>query len=241
MKLIRRCITMILVLAMVGSINVSVLAKENDELNKDEGKLRNNDSNVSVLFSNFIKTCFEDSKGMCVLDVNGENVTEEFINDSLKYYKTNKYKSIQEIIENNGLQVSYQDSEPQGEVTTRALRTETVKKSFYTIRKETTLNTYTKEWLTTITGTFTYDANTHRVTSSGSPTLKLVTANFGAAFSPKINNISTKYSISGTKVTFSASYNMKATLGISIGSFPAGYDLNFGNCYETFTATPSNY
>jgi len=39
MKLIRRCITMILVLAMVGSINVSVLAKEKDTVAEDKKEI----------------------------------------------------------------------------------------------------------------------------------------------------------------------------------------------------------
>lgn len=173
-----------------------------------------------------------------VLDINGVDVTKDFIDETSNYYYLKDYETIQNLIINKKLLVSYKQIIPEKDYNSdsqiMSIKTQTAKKTFY--HNEWDLkHKFKKEWTTTLTGKYSYNFNTRRIVSASSPTISFNT-NFGAAFVPNINNIRTNYSLSssGTRLTFTGSYNMNATLGIPIGNYGVGYPIHFGNFRDVF-------
>ncbi|AST90091.1 MULTISPECIES: hypothetical protein [Sutcliffiella] len=98
---------------------------------------------------------------------------------------------------------------------------------------------FTKEWITRLSGYYSYDARTNRVTNVQSPTLRLDTATFGSAFTPYIDSVSTTGTNLGTSARFNATYTMKAIYGIPLGGdFPLSQTLNFGSFTDSFINAP---
>lgn len=54
-------------------------------------------------------------------------------------------------------------------------------------------------------------------------------------FNPELDNISTNSSISGGTVTHSATYRMRGTLGVELGSLPVGWPLDYGSHSHSIT------
>lgn len=206
--------------------------------NEEYFELETNEFGVSPLFFKFINNCFMNLDGVQVIDVNGLDVTKKFINETSNYYSLKDYKTIQNLIVNKNLLVSYKKITPgknrKSDSQIMGIKKQTVKKTFYH-NKWDLKHKFKKEWTTTLTGKFSYNFNTRRIVSASSPTISFDT-NFGTAFVPSINNIRTNYSLSssGRRLTFTGSYNMNATLGIPIGNFEIGYPIHFGNFRDIF-------
>lgn len=206
--------------------------------NKEYFELETNEFGVSSLFFNFINNCFMNLDGVQVIDINGLDVTKNFINETSHYYSLKDYEAIQNLIISKKLLVSYEKIIPEKNYNSdsqiMSIKTQTVKKTFY--HNEWDLeHKFKKEWTSTLTGKYSYNFNTRRIVSASSPTISFNT-NFGAAFVPSINNIRTNYSLSnsGMRLTFTGSYNMNATLGIPIGDLEIGYPIHFGNFRDIF-------
>lgn len=199
---------------------------------------KNIELETSEWFTNFIDNIFSAPNGLKVLDKNEQDITEEFMEDASKYYDIGDYSSIQKMIINQNLDVSYsitEDVTPENELM-NDIGTRNVSRMFYNLETDTS-GRFTKEWLVTISGSYNFNRYTYQIISISPATLNLTTANFGAAFSPYLQNVSTNSTYSGTRATFGASYNMRATLGISIGDFPIGFDFNFESHSHSFTAS----
>lgn len=140
------------------------------------------------------------------------------------------------------LVVSYKlrevDTNSQAIITPLAYTTERFSQSFYHLAQDSGKKFPTKEWLSTVSGTALVDPNYGRIISASSPTLN-VSANFGSAFGVSLKNISTGYKINSSTIDYYASYRMTATLGIPIGDFTIGYELDYGNYYDKFAAYPA--
>lgn len=197
---------------------------------------------VSGFFTEFIDEAFKDLNQLNVIDSSGKDVTEEFVENNLNHYQSKNYKVIQKLIESENLSVSYEELEhdlTKSQMDTRGTTmTENKKKITYHIANAKGTS-FRKEWTTQLIGRITYVANTHRIVSAGNPILSLKLANFGAAFSPYLDRISTGKKINSTTVDFSGTYTMKATLGFEIGGFPVGKTLDFGRYTDSFRAVPS--
>ncbi len=97
---------------------------------------------------------------------------------------------------------------------------------------------FTKEWVTKLIGVYYLDGKTGLVKKAKSPHLYLETANFGSAFSPYIDDISTTATvIDESYAKFTASYHMYATLEMPIGKLPIGFKIDFNGHEHTFTDT----
>jgi hypothetical protein len=198
-----------------------------------------------------------DLEGLDVFDSNGVDITNEFINTTSQYYALRDYKSIQDLIINQDLSVSHEvvtdikDLKNKGSelnalnfnkgLELNALtftRTDHVSKRFYHIATDTK-GKFTKDWVVTLSGSFSYNTSTYNVTSVTGPRISLTTANFGAMFSPALENVLTSNSRSGRTARFSANYTMRATFGLSVGDLPIGFKYNFGTFTDTFSANPS--
>lgn len=232
----------LLLLSLFFATTVSADDKESEE--------------VSDVFVNFIVKSFDNPEEMEVLDSNGNDITQNFINETNKLYEEDNYQAIQDIIDDQNLSISYErnkkltESEQKDylkkpEVTEKlkgnsinidnninAINTKSKTKVFYHLESA---SSFTKEWTTDITGHITYKTLPMKQ-------IMLVTedynwdANFGAAFNEYQENISTSSSYTGLKGTFKASYKMMATLQEPITGIdlPIG-DYNFGNHTDSFS------
>lgn len=232
---------------IVASTN-TVFAAENQPTEETET------NEVSELFTNFINEAFSDLNGLTVQDSMGNDITEEFIESVSNYYSLKDFKSIQDLIVSQDLSVSItqstyltnkdanklnlEENALKGIELNAGIRGENVSKMFYHLETDES-GTFTKEWATTLSGSFSYDTSTYRVTNISGPRVSLTVANFGTMFSPSIENVLGDNSYSGRSATFSANYDMKAVLGISFGDLPLGFTLDFGRHTDRFTAYPS--
>ncbi|MGY3716830.1 hypothetical protein ACWE42_15040 [Sutcliffiella cohnii] len=206
----------------VLSLSFVVLFSTNVSANEIEKQ------DVSELFINFIDQAFEETSTVTALDSNGFDKTEEFINIASKYLNNLDYKSIQELIKEDGLEVSFAEMEELYDddmifTTMSNIRSRSVSQQFYNLA--TSNRNHSAEWVVTVYGTFSYDANTYRVTHTNNPSISLTVASFGALFSPYMTSVSTSSSYSGSTATFRASYTMMAEQGVR----PVAVTHNYGS------------
>lgn len=206
----------------------------------------NENSEISSLFTNFIDTAFENTEDFTVKDLEGSVVTDRFIEVTSEPYEAADYRTIQNIIIENNWFLSYREHTPLDNLKESGLevnalsniRGDNVSERFYHIAKDSR-DKFTKEWVVTLSGNFSYNTSTFKVTSVSGPKISLTTANFGAMFSPALEDIYTYNSSSGSTATFNARYKMRAVLGLSIGDLPLGVNLDFGTHTDTMNAYPS--
>ncbi|MBP1968373.1 transcriptional regulator of heat shock response [Virgibacillus natechei] len=103
-----------------------------------------------------------------------------------------------------------------------------IEQSFYHLETESTLNRFTDEWVTTLSGSYLYDTITREKFGVAGPQVNF-DASFGALFSPSINNVVGGNSIINNNVQLSARYDVTADIGFSVGDLPLGFPLNYGN------------
>lgn len=227
-------VTLILGLTFSCLPNELVFAKDllNDEKSFDSK------SGVSTLFTEFLDECFLNLDGVQVIDVNGLDVTEQFINEVSSKYFLGDYKTIQELIAIENLLVSYEkityEKNLESNYEIMGIREEIADKTFYHIEWDSNKK-FQGEWTSTLIGKYLYNCNTKRIISASSPTITF-DSHFGSAFSPEFNNINTDYSLSksGTRLTFKGSYDVNSTLDIPVGDFEIGYPINFGSFRDVF-------
>ncbi|MGD0032160.1 hypothetical protein SLT67_12420 [Paenibacillus illinoisensis] len=235
-KFVSLVITLTLVLSCSAITSASAnVSEENNET-----------SEISSLFTNFIDNAYENTEDLTVKDLSGSIVTDRFIEVTSGSYEAADYRTIQNLIIENNWFLSYREHTPLDNLNesglqvnaTSDIRGENVSERFYHIAKDSK-DKFTKEWVVTLSGDFSYNTSTFKVTSVSGPKVSLTTANFGAMFSPALEDIYTYNSSSGSTATFNARYKMRAVLGLSIGDLPLGYNLDFGTHTDTMNAYPS--
>lgn len=217
----------------------SPVEKESVNTTIEENYVDTSSSKVSEMFVNFIGDGFNNLDHFTVNDSNGLDITKEFIDLTTELFSQKEYKEIQQIVLERKLSLAYTNPTLNvfdlNSFSRAAVRSDSVSKSFYHIATESK-GKFTKEWVVTLSGNISYNTSTYKITAVSSPTLSLTTANFGALFSPALENVSTNGSHSASNATFSASYQMRSVLGLSIGDLPANFNLDFGTYYDSFSS-----
>lgn len=206
---------------------------------------------VSKDFTKFIDDAFYNLSSLTVLDSAESDVTDEFVTTVTPYFNSNDYKSIQDVIVEQNLSVSIQKIEDtklpikhnflnensELDFEMASIRSQNVSEYFYHLENATT-GGLQKEWFTNLTGSFSYDDSTYKVTYVYGPVVSF-THNFGAGFSASMTNVTTSNSKSGWYANYSATYTMTGSAGFSIGDLPIGFTFNFGRHTDKFTEIPS--
>ncbi|MNK57577.1 hypothetical protein D3C87_766360 [compost metagenome] len=244
----KRLLTVLATSALALSLSTSsVFAADNSSSKLKENTIQENiqlksNNEVSQLFSNYIKDAFNNLKSLNVRDSSGTDITQSFITDTSESFHNGDFKKIKDIIQEQNLSISYAVSNPAKKSNgfeTESVSGESVSKRFYHSATDKTLNSYTKEWVSEVSGTFSY-SGTWQVTSTSTPVLSLPVSSWGTSFSPYFSSVSTYSSHSGYNATFTASYNMRSTVTLPVlGSFGISKDLDFGNYTDSFTASAS--
>lgn len=214
------------------SLNTAVFA--NDELSGTT----NESNEVSQFFIDYIDHAFNNLDLLFVKDANGDFITQNFINDTAVLYSNGDYQGIRDIIQDKNLSVSYQEIQDLKKMTNSGIQPlavsgENVSEHFLH-RTTDTKGKFTKEWVTTVSGSFSYGGN-YAITWVSDATVSFKAPDIGTSFVASMTNTSTSSSYSGFKATFSASYKMEMIH--SIGWLTE--TLDFGNYTDTFSAYPS--
>jgi len=225
-----------LLLVILG-ISITLLPNFSQEAQAESFTPENNDSEF---FNDYIKDFFDDTKKVNVTNSYGMDYTKEFLDIAEKLYTQNNLQEIKQLIVDKNLSISYEtetikpvESTNNKQLSTLStLKSVTRTQSFYHIAQDSRKN-FEKEWITYLTGTFTYNTSTYQIVSAPSPSFSL-SANFGASFVATADNLSTSATKSGDKVTYKASYKMVATAGIPVGSYGVGVPINFGTYTDQF-------
>lgn len=223
---------------LVMTVSIPVYASEGKENNMPVQSDKNSNTylagNVSTseLFLDFLKKCFS-SEEYSLADSDGNLIVDERLGYIYNLYEEGEYEKIQEYLLENNYALRYSNC-----IENYAYERKNFSDEQYVIATDTTGH-FTKEWTTILSSTFTYNGNTYEIISADSPTLSEGTVNFGAGFSPKMDNVSTSSSIAagGDSVRFSGRYTMSATYGLSIGDLPIGVTYDFGTHTHAASAT----
>jgi len=172
---------------------------------------------VSDLFIGFIDEAFSDVDALEVKNSQGKDVTKQFIKQAQPFFNKKDYKSIQNIITEYDLQVSYEERtdvkfEDADEFASDATRMRSIRKYFY-VNTQALDADISKEWIVTLTGEIYYDDQTNTITSVSSPVLSLEETDYELMLSPYIDSIRTASKHSKDVATFSGMYTMKAKAG----------------------------
>lgn len=135
-----------------------------------------NESNSSNLFIQFINDCF-DNKDIMHVTYLDEDITEAFIKDYEPYYKNKDYEIIQNVFKDPQYKIVKIEEVP----TTRAFLQKAKKYTYYEIASEASSKT-TKEWLMSFTCSFSYNANTGKVSNVGTSSLSIQVATWDNSF-----------------------------------------------------------
>lgn len=209
---------------------VSVAAQPNFQKSAvDMEQERMVEQDYSKQFNNFMIDAFEHIESLRVRNRTGVDVTSIFKN----IYDAQGSQVAHGFIQQNECELSFnyeKDVNPNSKATIKA-------KNMYERFYECVTcmgDTYTKEWDVELRGVYSYNVDTHKITSAKNPTLKIVVAEFGAWWSAQMSNVSTSYSIiNPTTVNFSGKHHMYGTLspetGISITKDFKGHSVSFNS------------
>ncbi|WP_433945153.1 hypothetical protein [Paenibacillus sp. SN-8-1] len=245
----KRILTLLTTSVLVLSFNTATIfaaenlsSKPSDNITQESMQLTS-DTEVSQLFLNYINSALENQSELVVTDPSGLDITRGFIEIANEDIKNNDYKHIRKVIQEQNLSIAYSETSKneqlniQNKSSLASVSGESVSKKFYHIATDTS-GKWRKEWVTTVSGTFSY-GSTFKINSTSNAAINLTTANFGAGFSASLNNVSTSSSYSGYVATFKASYKMKASLSIPIGNVNGIVTYDFGDYIDAFNASPS--
>lgn len=240
-KQIKLCIALVMIVLLFSCCIVNAYGKdsfsENNSLN-DRMVLAasERDTNSYPVLKKFLDNAFNSnpskSVSLHVYDKQNKDVTMEWKNTVQDLYTQSKYEEIVKYIKEDGIQLVTEEKEIEN--TKGAVQTERFSEIFYEIGSA---SGYTKEWTVRLTGTVTYNTNTHVITSASSPTLSIEWASWGALWSPWLNNVSTSSTISSSYVTFRGTYTMMGSLSSPL--YLPSQTYNFGTYTESFSAYPA--
>mgnify|MGYP000923383158 CR=1 FL=1 len=186
-----------------------------DEINSNTNNNNTIPSVFTEVFTPLSISCYD----ITITNSFGDDVTDSWIFIIEKYAYAGNHLLVKDLLDREGLSITAVCNKP----VLKASRRQHFYKTFNEIGSA---GGYTKEWIVGLGGSITYNLRTNKITSASTPTIGLVNANFGTAFSPWIGNISTGRTVYTSKVLFYASYNMYA-------------GIDFGNYNVSFYAYPS--
>lgn len=199
------------------------------------------DSEASDAFIQYVDSCMADIDHTIVVNNAGDDVTADSLPVIQDLYANNDYTGIREYMSS----MHYSLGSITERAQTRAFASRNVDCNFYHCEEDSRYQ-LGKEWLTTVTGTYTYDVNTYNITHADNPSIRLNSnTNFGYYFSPYMDEVTTKSLISGGKgiVSFSGTYKMLARVDYvftgqnnvsAIITIPVGATLDFGTFTDSF-------
>lgn len=196
-------------------------------------------------FSEFITNFFDNSEKCSVVDKQGNDITQLFIDLHTNNLKNSQFEIINEFVSQNISKISFVNtekaSECNNEITPYAYVNESVSEQFMEVieaERNGILAGRSEEIYYTISGNFVYDFSNAKIISCGSALLNIVHTTFGQWWSYDLSNIRTNSKISSDKYTvdFSAGFNIKATLVLPIGDLPLGVPYDFGYISNSVTA-----
>lgn len=194
----KKIFSFISVIILLMGINTTAFAADNVLDNE------NKEVDYSIQFEQFIKEALEKRDSFCVYNNQDEDVTIHF----LEVYYNEGIEKAHEYVKKNKCTLSYQVIEENDIESHTTIKARNVHQFFYEC-ETCTDGIYTKEWRMKLTGIYSYNADTGAITSARNPTLSIDYANFGAAWIAYMNNVSTSYTITGTKsIKFTGKYHM---------------------------------
>ena len=223
----KKALSLILTLSMLAATSVPTFASETQENNADATSIGSQEQvDYTDQFNSFVTKAFANIDTLRVYDRSDVEVTDEF----KQIYYTEGLIKAHEYIQQNECSLRYQVIEESDDNTRDTIKARTVYEYFYEC-VTCTDGTYTKEWDAELRGTYSYNVNTNKITSTKSPTLSLRVAEFGAMWSAYMNNVSTSYSLSSNSVTYSGKYHMYGTLspitGVSLTKDFKSHSVSF--------------
>lgn len=176
------------------------------------------DENDSTI-SNYVQFCddyYKYNDLYTVYDKNGDDISDLYYEETYDFYQNGKIDSIYAYMKEY---ISYYKKlEPVGNPYTRgSIQSVKETQTFYATVNNTSINSY--EIVYTLTGKFSYNANTGKITSADSPTITLTHVGISGLMSGSMSNVSTSSTISsdGYKVTFKGQFKMTSTLSYASG------------------------
>lgn len=180
---------------------------------------------------------FKNHKNYEVVNNKNEDINDFFYEQNIENYNKSDYSTIfsNEWDDNisyichtvvNQAVLNGQNMQPN-----TSFLSKTVSKEFQNIREDDIVG-HRITIYDTITGRFTYNANTGKISSYSSPSLKITYDGAGEAWNMNQKNVSTDARLSGDKysIIFSASFDVVAT--VYLDNIPV--DADFGNIYDSF-------
>lgn len=213
---------------LIGTIPVAAQPNfQKPEVDMEQERIVEQD--YSKQFNNFITDAFEHIETLRVYNRNGVDITDIFKN----IHDTQGSQAAHEFVQQNECTLSFNYEEDVNPNSKATIKSKNVYERFYECEKCTD-GTYTKEWDVELRGIYSYNVDTHKITSAKNPTLKLVAAEFGAWWSAQMNDVSTSYTIiTPTTIKFSGKYHMYGILspdtGISLTKDFKGHSISFNS------------
>lgn len=191
----------------------------------------NQEEQDNKIFTDFFNG-FKQSQNKIFTDKFGHDISNIQKDEILKLIYTSDVNKIKDYLINNNIQLSYREYIKTTDPELKAYPEERGYISDYVYHIEDGIwngktTSFRKEWKSTLTSSYRFDPNRNEFISLSSPVLD-IDASFGAAFVPYQTLVSTKADFYKNTYILRASYKMWASLGVSIGKFPAGINVNFG-------------
>jgi len=198
------------------------------------------DTEVSTFFIDFANKAFTNIDTLHVTNQEGEDVTNYFIDKTENLFKQNDYKAIQDLIVNEKLVPSIENSVV-SKTNNDIMRSSRTQYCYEIITNSYNLQGQVQSWQVLLSGTITYNPNTGQIYSSSSPAFSLYsTSGINPQLTAELKSVSAGYQILTSKVRYYATY----TLEVYVGGYIEGMDLpilkmiSFGSNLAQFYAYP---
>lgn len=223
----------LLVIFLIFGNSLNILAAEENEA------VFTNDNQTSTypVLEKLLDSVFSSnsltSATLQIRDQNNMDITQAWQHHIQDLYEQSKFECIIEIIKNQQLKLSTEKKEIVDIELNGSVQKQKITQEFYEIA---TSDSYTKEWIVKLTGYITYSLFSQEILSATNPTLSLIYAPFGAAWSAWMNNVSTGHTIRSSSVLFWGRYTMMGSM--QIHPFLPLVDYNFGTFTESMVGYP---
>lgn len=244
--MLKKTIRTVTALAVIFSLSTSAFALESNPTvsnNIQETSSSNSNNSVSQFFVSYIDKVFNNIDGLIVKDSNDVDITKQFIQTTKDLYRNRDYITIQDIIKDQNLSVSYGVTTPikseSNNFSANAISSQRVSREFYHIGADLETRSYNKEWTVTVSGSISYNTSTYNITGVSGVSVSLTTADFGFNFAPYLEGTSGNGTFSGQTATLYGSYTLKANY--TLQPLPLTKTLNYGYHTDSFDAGPTRY
>ncbi|MFV0380692.1 MAG: hypothetical protein ACK5KR_00420 [Breznakia sp.] len=202
-----------LVVLVIGIFVGSVTIQANETA---EHAIDNDIEEVSEKFIDYFGSVFLNFKNVTVLDLNGNDITNDFYNKNIVNYNNNDFSSIKTYVNREVSEVFIDESN----VNLEKLKTERspfvscpISKRYYKVIRHEQANGEIEYYLS---GSFVWDRATSIITSIGAASIRISHVSFGARWAHATTNMSTSsyLTASNTVANFKGSFNIVATYKI---------------------------